>query len=107
MIAKSFFPVLFLLLVFFTKGFSVDAKIYLGVDRVFEEPYASVLQGKSIGLITNHTGVSRDLISTIDLFKKHEKRLKYKLKALFAPEHGLFGEGYAGEAISSTSQGSL
>jgi uncharacterized protein YbbC (DUF1343 family) len=83
--------------------FSAETKIFLGVDRVFDEPFSSSLQGKTIGLITNHTGTNRELVSTIELFKKHEKRLGYTLKAFFAPEHGLYGEGYAGEEIDSLS----
>lgn len=38
------------------------------------------------GLITNHTGVLRDLTSTIDLLKE-----TCCLTALFAPEHGVHG----------------
>lgn len=48
------------------------------------------------GLITNHTGVLRNLTSTIDLLKE-----KCDLIALFAPEHGVRGDMQAGSAISS------
>lgn len=53
------------------------------------------LKGKC-GLITNHTGVLRDLTSTIDLLKG-----KCNLKALFAPEHGVRGNQQAGMEITS------
>lgn len=48
------------------------------------------------GLITNHTGVLRDLSSTVDMLKE-----KCDLTALFAPEHGVRGDVQAGEDIVS------
>ncbi|MGQ7720831.1 exo-beta-N-acetylmuramidase NamZ family protein [Melioribacter sp. OK-1-Me] len=56
------------------------------------------LSGKRIGLITNSTGVNKDLISTVDIFLNTEK---INLKAIFTPEHGLRGSKSAGEYISS------
>jgi uncharacterized protein YbbC (DUF1343 family) len=47
------------------------------------------LQGRRVGLITNHTGVDREGISTIDLLCKAEG---IKLVALFSPEHGIRGQ---------------
>ena len=81
---------------------SAEAKIQLGIDRVFDAPYSSLLEGKKIGLITNQTGVNSRLISTISLFKQNQKQIGYQLKVLFAPEHGLYGEGYAAEKIVDT-----
>lgn len=71
-------------------------KIDLGVDRLFEEPYAQVLKGKKVGLITNHTGVDKNLKPTIEIFK--ETKL-FSLVALFSPEHGIDGLSYAAEEI--------
>ena len=48
------------------------------------------------GLITNHTGVLRNLTSTVDLLKEI-----CSLTALFAPEHGVRGDKQAGMDISS------
>ncbi len=48
------------------------------------------------GLITNHTGVLRDLTSTVDLLKE-----LCNLTALFAPEHGVRGDQQAGLNVSS------
>lgn len=47
------------------------------------------LQGKNVGLITNHTGQSRDGKSTIDLL--HQAK-GVTLKAIFSPEHGIRGK---------------
>ena len=46
------------------------------------------------GLITNHTGVLRELSSTADMLKE-----RCNLVALFAPEHGVRGDVQAGEDI--------
>lgn len=48
------------------------------------------------GLITNHTGVLRNLTSTIDLLME-----MCNLTALFAPEHGVRGDIQAGMEVSS------
>lgn len=53
------------------------------------------LNGKC-GLITNHTGVLRDLSSTVDMLNE-----KCNLTALFGPEHGVRGDMQAGEEIAS------
>ncbi len=45
-----------------------------------------IIEGKSIGLITNSTGVDENLQSNISLLTE-----KGNLKAVFSPEHGLWG----------------
>ena len=57
-----------------------------------------ILQGKRVGLITNPTGVSRDLRSTIDIL--HEAPA-VRLVALFGPEHGVRGNIMAGEHVGN------
>lgn len=84
--------VLFLLPIFcFAKQ-----KIELGVDRLFEEPYIQYLKGKKVGLITNHTGIDKNLKPTIDIFKECNE---FTLTALFSPEHGIDGISYAAEEV--------
>jgi uncharacterized protein YbbC (DUF1343 family) len=76
----------------------VDAsapKVKLGID-VLEENGFDVLKGKRVGLITNPTGVSRDLKSTIDIL--HEAP-EVELVALYGPEHGVRGNYAAGEKV--------
>lgn len=67
-------------------------KVLCGADVVARDGLD--LQGKC-GLITNHTGVLRDLTSTIDILKE-----MCNLTALFAPEHGIRGDNQAGFNIS-------
>ncbi|MFO0960377.1 MAG: DUF1343 domain-containing protein [Isosphaeraceae bacterium] len=58
-----------------------------GIDVLIERKF-DVLQGKSVGLVTNHTGLTRDGKPTIDVLAKAEG---VKLVALFSPEHGIRG----------------
>lgn len=58
-----------------------------GIDVLREQNF-ELLAGKRVGLITNHTGISADGISTIDLLYRSNV---CKLVALFSPEHGIRG----------------
>ena len=72
--------------------------VLTGIDVLAGDGF-SILHGKSVGLITNATGVNRDLVSTIDLLYNAEN---VRLVALFGPEHGVRGTEPAGSKIAST-----
>lgn len=59
-----------------------------GID-VLERDGFTMLGGKTIGLVTNQTGISRGRRSTIDLLAGAPD---VNLTALFSPEHGIRGE---------------
>ena len=59
----------------------------------------SLIRGKRVGLLTNHSGRDRKGTSTIDLLF-HAPGVK--LVALYGPEHGIRGAAKAGEKISSS-----
>jgi len=61
--------------------------VLCGVDVLARDGFAP-LKGKRVGLVTNHTGLTREGVPTIDaLFKAPG----VKLAALFSPEHGIRG----------------
>jgi uncharacterized protein YbbC (DUF1343 family) len=93
---KSKHLLLTVLLLIFLSTFSLaKPKVKLGID-VLEENGFDVLKGKRVGLITNPTGVSQDLRSTVDiLFEAPE----VDLVALFGPEHGVRGNFFAGDKV--------
>ncbi len=62
--------------------------VLLGID-VLERDKFQALAGRRVGLITNHTGVNRDGVRTIDLLHHAEN---VELVSLFSPEHGLQGK---------------
>jgi uncharacterized protein YbbC (DUF1343 family) len=65
-----------------------SAIVLTGIDVLKRDGFR-VLQGRRVGLITNHTGVSREGIRTAKLIKEAPG---VQLVALFAPEHGPAGQ---------------
>ncbi|MEX0721683.1 MAG: DUF1343 domain-containing protein [Balneolaceae bacterium] len=57
-----------------------------------------LLKERKVGLITNATGINKDLVSTVDLIFNAPG---VELIALFGPEHGVRGEFAAGAKIAS------
>ena len=78
-------------------GVQAHAQVYTGIEMLerygFEE-----LQGKLVGLVTNHSGVDRNLRSTIDILFEAPG---VELVALYGPEHGVRGDAYAGDHVAS------
>lgn len=68
-----------------------------GIDVLAAQNFAP-LAGKRVGLITNATGVDRELRATADLLAAAPE---VELLALFAPEHGVRGDRPAGERVAS------
>lgn len=73
------------------------ARIELG-NAVFLRETWRELYGKSIGIITNQSGVTAGLESVVDAVQRHGA---IRLKAIYAPEHGFRGDRNAGAAIAS------
>jgi len=69
-----------------------------GIEVLRDRGFAG-LEGKKVGLLTNPSGVDRNLKSTIDILYKAEN---VQLVKLFAPEHGVRGDIYAGGHADDT-----
>lgn len=74
------------------------APLQVGAEQF--ETYASLLQGKKVGIVTNQTGVvyktsSNTYQSTVDYLLEK----KVRLTTIYAPEHGFRGTADAGEQI--------
>ena len=63
------------------------APVLNGIDVLAADQFA-ILRGKRVGLVTNHTGRSRDGRSTIDVLRAAPG---VTLVSLFSPEHGIRG----------------
>jgi len=70
------------------------ADVANGIDNLIAKHYAP-LRGMKIGVITNHTGIDRGGNPTIDLLRSAPG---VDVRAIFAPEHGLFGAADANVA---------
>ena len=66
-----------------------------GIDVLLED-YPKHLQGKTVGLVTNQTGITRLKEKNYRVFKDNPD---ISLTKIFAPEHGFFGEASAGAKV--------
>lgn len=66
----------------------VAAQVLNGIDVLKRDDF-SLLNGMNVGLVTNHTGQSKQRETTIDLL---HAATQLNLVALFSPEHGIRGD---------------
>ncbi len=81
-----------------TRSLQAQERVRLGIEVLLTDSL-HLVQGKRVGLITNHTGTVPDGRSSIDLVHRAPG---VKLTALFGPEHGIRGQAAAGERVGST-----
>ncbi len=83
-----------------TLAISAPAQVQVvsGLEVLLTEQKA-LIEGKRVGLITNHTAVDRQMRHAVDLLAKAPG---VRLTALFAPEHGLRGTIEAGGEVTDT-----
>ncbi|WP_405815246.1 DUF1343 domain-containing protein [Streptomyces sp. NBC_01390] len=67
-------------------------KLRTGFENLTARNYAP-LNGKKVGLVTNPTGVTRDVRHIVDVMQADDR---VKLTAVFGPEHGFRGTAQAG-----------
>ena len=94
--SRPIFPVLAALFLCTLLG-TARAQVELGIDVLKQHDF-SVLQGKRVGLVTNHTGIDASGVKTRKILAKAPG---VHLVALFAPEHGLDGVVGAGKYVSA------
>ncbi len=73
------------------------AKVKLGNEVLAANGFKQ-LRGKRVGLITNPSGVNSQLVQTVDILRNSPR---VNLVALFAPEHGIYGDVSAGDKIKN------
>lgn len=74
-----------------------SARVKPGIEVLRESGFCA-LEGKRVGLLTNPSGVDGNLKSTADILNEAPN---VNLVALFAPEHGVRGNIYAGGKVES------
>ena len=87
----------FLIVAFVSPGQANPQAAIPGIEVLLSEQL-NLIRGKRVGLITNHSGVNRQLQHDIDLLASAPG---VKLTALFSPEHGIRGVAQAGEKVRS------
>lgn len=73
------------------------AQVKPGIEVLRDMDFAP-LKGKKVGLLTNPTGVDNNLKSTVDILAEAPG---VNLVALYAPEHGVRGNIYAGDTVNN------
>ena len=94
---RPIFPVFLACLLLAFVGLAQAETVELGID-VLKSHQFSILQGKRVGLVTNHTGIDCNGIKTRKILAAAKG---VKLVALFAPEHGLDGVVGAGKYVAA------
>lgn len=69
--------------------------VHSGLD-VFISEHLEMVKGKRVGLITNHSGIDQNGKNNYEIFMQ---LVDVDLKAIFAPEHGFFGNISAGQKV--------
>ena len=87
--------VVFVVLILAAGAAAAAAPVTPSVEVLLKK-HAELLAGRRIGLITNQTGVDSQLRSTADLLHADPR---FRLVALFGPEHGIRGGAEAGEKV--------
>lgn len=72
-----------------------DGKIVVGAERLSD--YLPLLEGRRVGVLTNHTGMVSERTHLVDTLVSHG----IDVRLIFAPEHGFRGDMAAGELVPS------
>lgn len=73
----------------------IQSDFKTGADQ--PELYLPLLKGKTVGVVTNQTGLMSDKTHVVDFLVKNN----IKVKAIFAPEHGFRGDADAGAKVKN------
>lgn len=73
-------------------------RLRTGFERLVDSGYA-LLAGQKVGMVTNPTGVTRDVRHIVDVMHADEQ---VDLRAVFGPEHGFRGTAQAGGSEGKT-----
>lgn len=84
----------FMVVLCLTLTFNASATVQTGLDRLFGE-HLSLIEGKNVALIGNHTSVDAEGVHLLDRLAEHST-----VVAAFGPEHGFEGNRSAGDKIS-------
>lgn len=77
--------------------FPASGQVKTGADLLFRQ-YFHLIDGKRVGLVTNHTALLSDGTHLADAIFKNSRT---KLVALFGPEHGIRGDAPDGKSIQA------
>jgi len=74
------------------------SNIVVGAEQL--PRYLSLIAGKRVGLVVNQTSMIGKS-HLVDVLLRHQTGYKFKINAIFAPEHGFRGDHDAGEKVNT------
>ena len=80
-----------------------EHQVQTGLDVLINEKL-EIIKGQKVGLVTNHTGVDRSGKPNYEILMQLSD---VDLKAIFAPEHGFFGNVSRGQKVDDLKQDGL
>ena len=80
-----------------------EHQVQTGLDILINEKL-EIIKGQKVGLVTNHTGVDRSGKPNYEILMQLSD---VDLKAIFAPEHGFFGNVSRGQKVDDLKQDGL
>ena len=85
--------------VVFGTSAEADPAVRLGVDVLAGADFEP-LRGKRVGLVAHPASVAGDLTHSVDVLKRGADAGHFTFVALFGPEHGVYGDVYAGDKVA-------
>lgn len=73
--------------------------VRLGVDVLAETGFEA-LRGQRVGLVAHPASVAGDLTHSVDVLRRGAAAGHFTFVALFGPEHGVYGDIYAGDKVA-------
>ncbi|MEO0588444.1 MAG: DUF1343 domain-containing protein, partial [Planctomycetota bacterium] len=70
----------------------------LGIDVLADANFA-LLRGKRVGLVAHAAGVNAELVNSADVLFDAQEQGGFELVGLYGPEHGVYGDAYAGDKV--------
>ncbi len=88
-----------LLSVFAAVSVAAQPTTRLGIDVLADADFAPI-RGQRVGLVAHPASVAGDLTHTVDVLKRGADAGLFTFVALFGPEHGVYGDIYAGDKVA-------
>lgn len=76
-----------------------EPAIRLGVDVLADADFEAI-QGQRVGLVAHPASVAGDLTHSVDVLKRGADAGHFTFVAMFGPEHGVYGDIYAGDKVA-------
>ncbi|MEM8495805.1 MAG: exo-beta-N-acetylmuramidase NamZ domain-containing protein, partial [Planctomycetota bacterium] len=77
---------------------AAEPVIRLGVDVLADAEFEAI-RGQRVGLVAHPASVAGDLTHSVDVLRAGADAGHFTFVAMFGPEHGVYGDIYAGDKV--------